>query len=537
MDAVPPSSNLSTGPSTGTGVTKPATYTTVGSVYTSKAATPFQPPTRRPRTRRYPQPIQSPSGGTFMPFHHELLSALPLQDQAPPSPPSIQRQYSPLQQNCDRAASPTAEPENTMFAEYGMSVPSIRSGNLPSPTGFEGNDSVAAEDTLTSRITVKGLTSLASYPNPMQKAAQNTLARARTADLGLSRPDTPSSHPSTAPDLAKGRLFNMYGTAPATAGPPEPLKAGPPGQRPYKSTTLEAASRMLRVEDQLPPATSVYHSISPIGLPYNLDTNILATFDDDDGIGGTARTIQVPLDERQHGPVSRNPPEFTGFGRLPTPAPFATVTTALGETRRKVHDTLPPERIKQYFPGGFPSNYDGRHKSMADDWHTKYPTAEDRFMQESFAERITRINRSFYVGTEGLVRNMEQIVRDHNYRCLENKVGVIGEERERLRGSHIERLGADGKIQPPLLSVEETDRMDEADIARPLVNMAFATLLGYKEESESGTSTQNAWPSGFVKADDAWVDTTEEGNTSLFSKPMEEQLKRKRPLRKPRRGY
>ncbi len=157
-------------------------------------------------------------------------------------------------------------------------------------------------------------------------------------------------------------------------------------------------------------------------------------------------------------------------------------------------------------------------------------------MQESFSERLTKINQTFYAGTEGLVKNMEQIVRDHNYRCLENKVGVIGEERERLRGSHIERLGADGKVQPPPLSVEDADMMDEADIAKPLVNMAFATLLSYKEESESRASGQNAWISGFITADDAWVDTSDEGNMSFFGEPQDDQSTGRRPLKKPRRA-
>ncbi len=475
-----------------------------------------------------------------MPFPEALLSALPLQDQAPPSPPttaSILRQYSPLQQNCDRAAGPVEEPASTVFTEYGMTIANMRSGNMVSPTGFGGSESVASEDTLTSRITVKGLTSLASYPNPMQKAAQNTLARARTANLTLSRPQTPSSNPSTTPDLSKDRLFNPYRPNQVIHGPPQPLKAGPPGHRPFKPTTLEAASRGTRAEDQAPPTASLYQCQSPIGFPPTLDTNIRAMLDDDDGFVGLDRPVQLPLDERALGPVSRNHTELAGLGRLVTPGPFETAIDVLDGARRKVHDTLPPDRVKQYFPHGFPSNYDGRHKPVSEDWHTKHPTAEDRFVQESFSDRLTKINRSFYAGTEGLVRNMEQIVREHNYRCLENKVGVIGEERERLRGSHIERLGADGKIQPPLLTLEDAEIMDEADIAKPLVNMAFATLLRYKEECESGTSAQNGWPSGFIEADDAWVDTSDEGNVSFFGAPQEDQSERRRPIRRPRRGY
>jgi hypothetical protein len=279
----------------------------------------------------------------------------------------------------------------------------------------------------------------------------------------------------------------------------------------------------------------MYQSKSPIELPFNLDTHLPAIFDDDDGIVGTGRPVQPSADERHYRPVSRNPP-----GLLPsisTPGPFDTSIEPLDGTKRKVHDTLPPERIKQYFPGGFPPDYDGRHKPIAEDWHRNYPTAEDKFMQETFSERITQINRNFYAGTEGLVRNMEQIVRDHNYHCLENKVGVIGEERERLRGSHIERLGADGKVQPPVWSVEEVHNMNEADIAKPLLNMAFASLLSYKEGGESGGSTQDGWPRTFTEVDDEWVDSTEEGNMSFFSKPKEELLRKRKRLRKPRRGY
>lgn len=78
--------------------------------------------------------------------------------------------------------------------------------------------------------------------------------------------------------------------------------------------------------------------------------------------------------------------------------------------------------------------------------------------------------------------------------------------------------------------------MGEGEVAKPLVNMTFATLLSYRDESESGNLSQHSWPSGFTKAEDGWVDNTEEGNTSFFSTPKEEQLKRKVP-RRPRRGY
>ncbi|KAL2161200.1 hypothetical protein VTH06DRAFT_8419 [Thermothelomyces fergusii] len=519
MESVPTVSDLSAGSSTANSASTQPTYTTVGSIYNPRSATHLQPPARRPRTRRCPQALRSPSGSAFAGFPDALLSSLPLVDQALRSPPttaSTLQQYSPLRQNYDRAATPVWERERAaVVVGAGMSMPSIRSGNLPSPTAFGSNDSLSAEATLTSRITVKGLTNLASYPNPMQKAAQNTLARARAANLGFSRPGTPSSLPSTATDASTERFPSSSAAKPAAAGPPQPLKAGPPGQRSFKPSTLDAAARTIRTENPAPSA--VYHSRFPIGFAYNLDTNILTTFDDNDGLDGSGRSVQLSLDGRVPASTSSNNDGVAGLGRLFTPGASSAISEAPEGDRRKVHDTLPPERIRHYFPSGFPSNYDGRYKPVAEDWHARYPTPEDRLMQETFLERLPKINRIFYAGTEGLVRSMEQIVRHHSYRCLENKIGIIGDEGERLRESHAERPGAEGKgLQPPALSRHELDQMGEAEIARPLVNMAYATLLSYKERSESGHDGQHPWPSGFVRADDAWVDATEEGNTSFF---------------------
>lgn len=63
--------------------------------------------------------------------------------------------------------------------------------------------------------------------------------------------------------------------------------------------------------------------------------------------------------------------------------------------------------------------------------------------------------------------------------------------------------------------------------------MAYAALLRYKEESVFGKFARNPWPSGFTRADDAWLDNSEEGANSFFEKPKE----KKKVVRKLRRGY
>ena len=262
------------------------------------------------------------------------------------------------------------------------------------------------------------------------------------------------------------------------------------------------------------------------------------------------------------------------MGRLLTPANFdgAAQPPPSKVVARKVCDTLPPERIKQYYPNGFPSNYDGKYTPIREDWHAGYPIAESQFGNQRFAEREAKTNQIFYSGIQGWSWNMEQAVPDRLPYSAANNVGVIGGERQQLRGSHLDRVGGDGKVRPRQLSPEEVDGMEEADTAEPLLRMALARLMSYKEEGapkspteKSKTSTDNSktstdnsktstdnsksstenskppterpWPNVFVKADDAWVDTLEEGYSSYFSKLGDESVKRKKAARKPRRGY
>ncbi|AEO65046.1 uncharacterized protein THITE_2111589 [Thermothielavioides terrestris NRRL 8126] len=422
-------------------------------------------------------------------------------------------------------------------------VPSIRPGNLPSPVGFGGNDSVASEDSLTSRITVKSLTNLASYSNPMQKAAQKALARARTANLGVHRAEASSQFLSPGSDVSKDRLPGTYRPTPGAAGPPQPLTAGPPGHRPYKPSSLEAASRIPHLDGQSVQAplkttttttTSGSQSRSPpMGLPYTIASSVLATIDDDDKVEGTIQPGPFRFDETNHGSLPYNQPELTGYRHPPTEIPSETTATSVEHAKPKIHDTLPPERIEKYYPRGFPHNYVGRHQPVKEDGYMSFPTMNGQLAQKACPEQVNRIHQNFYAGSKAFTKKLDSLVGDNNNRCLESKVGIIGEERERLRGSNIEKFGADGEIQSQFLSVEEANRMNGSDATRPLIELALATLLGYKEASKTGIYQ---WPCSFIKADDAWVDDSDEGNTSFFSKPKDE-LKKRRIVKKARRGY
>ncbi|KAI5921126.1 hypothetical protein F4810DRAFT_679307 [Camillea tinctor] len=184
-------------------------YTTVGSIYHPQAH-PLQPPTRRGRTVKSLFPYRNESTPATHNHHHPL------------HPPIHHHQYSPLQQNFDRAMSPVQNRHhldlkldlNTNPIGVSISDPESRFAHpldaglhvvqLPDKqdddSGSGGSDddddddidndtNMNHEGTDNSQdghnlkqvtlMNFKTLTNLASYPNPMQKTAQKVLSSHR----------------------------------------------------------------------------------------------------------------------------------------------------------------------------------------------------------------------------------------------------------------------------------------------------------------------------------------------------------------------
>ncbi|KAK3336854.1 hypothetical protein B0T19DRAFT_53053 [Cercophora scortea] len=553
--------------------TKPKhlTYTTVGSIFNPQAATAIQAPVRRPRTRKYPQDAQLPPGDS----HYSFPSFVPRHPASSSTTAHTVPQYAPLQQNNDRALSPPVELDPFYGLEYSenqiatmMSLgdtPSIRSGNLPPPSSSDlglttsdkranaylgDNDSVASEGTLdSSRITVKGLTNLASYPNPMQKAAQLKLAKARTGNLAASRSNTPSSFSYTSSDIAKDRTTSVYGSASNTAGTPQPLTAGPPGQRQFRPSTFQAAMRALGItEDDIPSQqrasqssfqpTNIHEAYGPAyahGMRHTMDIRDM-TMDNSNGLGLYPQASL--LNERGSAPTNSYnfPPSEVSVNPEPLDY-FDRAAMECDGNAAIVRDSLPVEKVKDYYRQGFPAKYkySGRYcEPTPEDWFHRLLTRSWPPGPEDPTERREKIERQFYAGTREVAMDMDRILSDHQHRIVERSVGVIGEERERFRTTQI---GSDGKVQLPLLSIDEVNNTEDRVHAEPLLIMALATLLRLKEHKESRGSTHNGWRSGFIEADVAWVDSSDEGRMSFFDQNKAEQPKKKRSVRKPRRGY
>ncbi|GAO14557.1 uncharacterized protein UV8b_04360 [Ustilaginoidea virens] len=197
-----PSTSTASSPS---GPPEQRTYTTAGTIYKPSSTQPLQPPTRRGRSLKW-----SPAGlhADLALLPKSVLAGLPLR--APSGPPiTALQQYTPLQQNYDRAISPFNEPDHIlakMPAEAILapsthtpgplsSLSGVEWSGLDRPTAGDGerhsrNDSDTGDEAATEgeadddfnmgalmNMTVKSLQNLASYPNPNQKTAQKALQR------------------------------------------------------------------------------------------------------------------------------------------------------------------------------------------------------------------------------------------------------------------------------------------------------------------------------------------------------------------------
>ncbi|KAM0276255.1 hypothetical protein ACHAQH_006930 [Verticillium albo-atrum] len=199
------------------------TYTTAGTIYNPDSLQPIQAPTRRVRSHKWGMTSAASSELSFLP--KSVIASLPMssshsRNNASMNPDSVVPQYSPLQQNLDRAVSPIASAQSPRSPSPADMEPSqIWPGSVPpnqpvissepifdncKPTekcnmNQDEPDEDMSEDPITT-LTVKSLNSLASYPNPNQQKAQKAL-RARpgarsAASTGGNNTNSRSATPS-----------------------------------------------------------------------------------------------------------------------------------------------------------------------------------------------------------------------------------------------------------------------------------------------------------------------------------------------------
>ncbi|KAF4124628.1 hypothetical protein GMORB2_5294 [Geosmithia morbida] len=501
MDRLPSTVDL---PSSSTPVPRPAsrqlTYTTAGTIYNPKTTQPLQPPARRGRSFRWP------NGGPHTDlnlFPKAALAALPLRySSARRSVTPLQ--YSPLQQNYDRAISPKFlrdldhQPFSMLAAqltppEMDGCVQSCRpespvttppsfdwSGNSPACSGGakddRDDDSESDGDFSTdplAAMTVKSLQNLASYPNPNQKKARRVLRGARSniqvmgdVPRGRSPPSVvglamPTGAPSKPEDLdawgfyrsgMQGMSSALVQNGAAHRSLPECVRGlGVYGTHPASATGHEDVNQptsALTVASDAPrPLTA-----GPPGQRQCRPSTFEATFK-------ALQKCMAPRD-RSHQSVGL-PGYSTTASKVASMMKEEEIVT--GIRKMEYNQPAPTFPTNEYLQAGY------------DDEHPRFKPGTDRLTDEELRKCDAKIDRCWYSGCVIMNRAVaaERAAGNTMLPRQEHKLGVIGDGR---------RMRSTNSYRP--LSIAEATQMDACEHAAPLLTAAQVSLMRYLEEEE-----------------------------------------------------
>lgn len=487
--------------------TQQTIYTTAGTVY-NPTATPLQPPSRRGRASRWAPPSQA----ELALFNKSVLASFPYKThRSPPTTASSLKHYTPLQQNSDRAIEPFMGPsvsgrtlsESSSTLSLG-SAPSQGNTNNSNRTSRLLDDMRLTDDEKDeeelfrlSVLPVRTITNLASYPNPSQKLAQKALDRARQtfkAAAETSRSLTPNvpqqgarrwegpgarptstnldrDGPGTSGWISKhDHLRNATRSSVLSSGPgaPQPLTAGPPGQRQYRPSTLEATFRALQTGTQRPPSSTTDEERldnNPSFINVGNSTKLTAP-------SRSNSPHQAPLQAKDYFETSK-----------PTVKPTTNMVLRYDSTqpRRRTYDTLSAEAVRGYFPDGFPPDLGPPTVPLLSN---SAGCPEGRFppTPEELRLRDARSKIAFYGATHDLTKALDVRIAEAQGKLRDLELGISNtRERTAARNAEVDIVLDSSKLGKPRHSfdVESANQLPTHEAATPLVNMAFSTLLNY----------------------------------------------------------
>lgn len=357
----------------------------------------------------------------------------------------------------------------------------------------DDNDDLVKKEVSLNRMSIKSLHNLASYLNPMQKHAQKIISQAQPQHLPAAsnlhsqeRQSSPYQKPAD-PTGEQGRLLlgnyrhsrsdpvaisNLLqsdrgaesgglnrplrfppGLAASPRGPgvPQPLTAGPPGQRQYRASALDLAKNATLNNFQ---RTRELDEQTLIPNPYNSQTQ-----------------------SRQYlSPQNRNSSPSYESERISA-----------------IRDMLPQGRGKESMDSraaDSPSGEDAHEWYFEDltnlsqdtamgsqDWTRDYPLdcTHERRRTEHLAEHMASTLDHFYSGTSMFNKTLAEVIEEKDRRTFHRTFGVIGGERKKAKSN-------------PKITVEDARKMATHEHIEPLLSMALQTFVRYSDSTAPNTS-------------------------------------------------
>lgn len=400
-----------------------------------------------------------------------------------------------------------AEPDTVTEAEGEDNSPD---GDELLPTADQKEEEDLAQF---NNYSVKTLTNLASYPNPNQKMAQKCLDRARkTYKLapGASRPASRNSPrpgfdgagaPASAPFGGGGggrEQSAYYSRVPRNAhmtsstrssvlsngpGAPQPLTAGPPGQRQYKASTFEGPLRALQESAQNPFLSDMSESRFSTPVPIRPAVHLRGGRE---ALNEQSRTTQQDV-------TSLNPQKATAS---PSPAE----QTALWAARhahglvmqrpnvknrwtRDIQETRTQDEASGYYHGGHVWDYNaaGLIATPREDNSDLQPFRRCLSIKTEASKKadLERHWMMFYSGQDDILKPFEDRYNEIREEARARELGLIHPS----QGGPLSVAQMDAVVdssqlgKPRPISIDFiNNKLQKSDAARQLLGMTYAAL-------------------------------------------------------------
>lgn len=282
---------------------------------------------------------------------------------------------------------------------------------------------------------------------------------------GLARPSGAQANP----------LYRAYASGPQSAaiptrppGYPQPLTAGPPGQR------------------QHPAPASVASAAAGNG--------------DFWGSEYAANAYNPLLNDPSYNAAPYSPwaTNFTRGGQTQPNQPE--VFPKPGITRRPktvIRDTLSPQDALKYYPRGLPSDMTGQWTLPSEEWLRKSGELPPLTREEKEAKKLDEIDNNFYSGYRRLVNMKHEDYEAEFHARQANPHGPIAPP---------------PKCEFPKMTLEEIMNKSEGELSERFVEAALGNLYSYLDKNPGSRFHLSQWK----EAEEDLLDRSKEGDKSFF---------------------
>ncbi|PQE05952.1 Pyrimidine-specific ribonucleoside hydrolase protein [Rutstroemia sp. NJR-2017a BBW] len=248
------------------------------------------------------------------------------------------------------------------------------------------------------------------------------------------------------------------------SGYPQPLTAGPPGQRSYASARQ--------------------------------NTNYI------DDAWVQEQSTQIQNSHANLNPTSPWQASKTFVEQYTAPAPAPAHTSNI-PTSMHTSDSLPLNEIAKYYPNGFPNNMTGNYTRLSLEAQRQVGLLPPETPEQAQARKQKEMDDWFYAGQRRWNMTTEDHVKDIERRAP-NPFGPIGPP---------PKSSSSDNRPLPGITIQEMNKKTIPDVIAPMLDATFGNLLALSAESKESGSRYNR---KYAKSPEWHIDASERGNDSFF---------------------